>query len=53
MKFDLISSAILSVLLITFHWIATRLLNITLKPFVKLMMRLCMPRFVHRFLMQY
>ena len=52
MKTELVTSSLLSAILFSFQWASTRVLSVVLKPLVKLMMRLCMPSFVSRFLMQ-
>ncbi len=52
MKIYIVLAAVVSVILFVLHWVATRVLNITLKPFVNMMMRFCMPTFFQRFLMQ-
>ena len=52
MKIYVVFAAVMTVVLFILHWIATRVLNITLKPFVKLMLRFCMPSFMYRFLTQ-
>lgn len=52
MKTELVTSSLLSAILFSFQWASTRVLSVVLKPLVKLMMRICMPRFVSRFLMQ-
>lgn len=52
MKIEILFASLVAVLLFGLHWAATRALNITLKPFVNLMIRFCMPSFMYRFLTQ-
>ena len=52
MKIDVISTGILSAVLLSLQLISTRVASKILQPFVKVMLRFCMPPFLYRFMMQ-
>lgn len=52
MKIDVISTGILATILLSLQLLTTRVASKALQPFVKVMLRFCMPPFIYRFMMQ-
>ncbi len=52
MKIDVISTGLLSAILLSLQLVSTRVAGKLMQPFVKMMLRLCMPPFIYRFMMQ-